>query len=325
MTMGGAMIATRDAYGEALAELGETNKDVVVLDADLSGSTKTAIFAKKFPERFFNMGIAEQNMMGTAAGLAASGKIPFASTFAIFATGRAWEQVRQSIAYPKLNVKIVATHAGITVGEDGASHQSVEDIAVMRVIPNMTVIVPADGVETKKVINEIVRYRGPVYVRLSRGKSPVVLDDSYSFEIGKGVVLKDGTDVSLIACGVMVYKALQAADILGKEGVSARVINISSIKPIDVDLIIRAARETGCVVTAEEHSIVGGLGGAVAEVLAENCPVPVKRVGIEDKFGTSGDADLLMELYGLTADNIAKAAREVIKKKVVSGRWPVVS
>jgi len=325
MTMGGAMIATRDAYGEALAELGETNKDVVVLDADLSGSTKTAIFAKKFPERFFNMGIAEQNMMGTAAGLAASGKIPFASTFAIFATGRAWEQVRQSIAYPKLNVKIVATHAGITVGEDGASHQSVEDIAVMRVIPNMTVIVPADGVETKKVINEIVRYRGPVYVRLSRGKSPVVLDDSYSFEIGKGVVLKDGTDVSLIACGVMVYKALQAADILGKEGVSARVINISSIKPIDVDLIIRAARETGCVVTAEEHSIVGGLGGAVAEVLAENCPVPVKRVGIEDKFGTSGDADLLMEVYGLTSENIAKAAREVIKKKVVSGRWPVVS
>lgn len=318
MTMGGAMIATRDAYGEALAELGETNKDVVVLDADLSGSTKTAVFAKKFPERFFNMGIAEQNMMGTAAGLAASGKIPFASTFAIFATGRAWEQVRQSIAYPKLNVKIVATHAGITVGEDGASHQSVEDIAVMRVIPNMTVIVPADGVETKKVINEIVRYKGPVYVRLSRGKSPVVLDDSYSFEIGKGVVLKDGTDVSLIACGVMVYKALQAADILGKEGVSARVINISSIKPIDADLIIRAARETGCVVTAEEHSIIGGLGGAVAETLAENCPIPVKRVGIEDKFGTSGDADLLMELYGLTADNIAKAAREVIKKKVVS-------
>ncbi len=312
------MIATRDAYGEALAELGESNKDVVVLDADLSGSTKTAVFAKKFPERFFNMGIAEQDMMGTAAGLAASGKIPFASTFAIFATGRAWEQVRQSIAYPKLNVKVVATHAGITVGEDGASHQSVEDIAVMRVIPNMTVIVPADGIETKKVIREIVRYKGPVYVRLSRGKSPVVLDDSYSFEIGKGVVLKDGKDVSLIACGVMVYKALQAADTLGKEGVSARVINISSIKPIDADLIVRAAKETGCVVTAEEHSIIAGLGGAVAEVLAENCPVPVKRIGIEDKFGTSGDADLLMELYGLTADNIAKAAREVIKRKNVS-------
>lgn len=311
------MIATRDAYGEALAELGETNKDIVVLDADLSGSTKTAVFAKKFPERFFNIGIAEQDMMGTAAGLAASGKIPFASTFAIFATGRAWEQVRQSIAYPKLNVKVVATHAGITVGEDGASHQSVEDIAVMRVIPHMTVIVPADGVETKKVIKEIVRYKGPVYVRLSRGKSPVIFDDSYSFEIGKGVVLKDGKDVSLIACGVMVSRALQAADILQKEGVSARVINISSIKPIDADLIIRAARETGCVVTAEEHSIIAGLGGAVAEVLAENCPVPIKRVGIEDKFGTSGDADLLMEVYGLTAGNIAKAAREVIKKKVV--------
>lgn len=309
------MIATRDAYGEALAELGESNKDVVVLDADLSGSTKTAIFAKKFPERFFNIGIAEQDMMGTAAGLAASGKIPFASTFAIFATGRAWEQVRQSIAYPKLNVKVVATHAGITVGEDGASHQSVEDIAVMRVIPNMTVIVPADGVETRKVIREIVRYKGPVYVRLSRGKSPVVLDDSYSFEIGKGVVLKDGKDVSLIACGVMVAKALQAADILGKEGISARVINISSIKPIDADLIIRAARETGSVITAEEHSIIGGLGGAVTEVLTENYPVPVKRIGIEDKFGTSGDADLLMELYGLTADNIAKAAREVVKRK----------
>lgn len=309
------MIATRDAYGEVLAELGETNKDVVVLDADLSGSTKTAIFAKKFPERFFNMGIAEQDMMGTAAGLASSGKIPFASTFAIFATGRAWEQVRQSIAYPKLNVKIVATHAGITVGEDGASHQSVEDIAVMRVIPNMTVIVPADGVETKKVIREIIKYKGPVYVRLSRGKSPVVLDDSYSFEIGKGSVLKDGKDVSIIACGVMVSKALQAAEMLEKEGVSTRVINISSIKPIDSDLIIRAAKETGCIVTAEEHSIIGGLGGAVTEVVAENYPVPVKRIGIEDKFGTSGDADKLMECYGLTHDNIARAARDVIKRK----------
>lgn len=309
------MIATRDAYGEVLAELGETNKDVVVLDADLSGSTKTAIFAKKFPERFFNMGIAEQDMMGTAAGLASSGKIPFASTFAIFATGRAWEQVRQSIAYPKLNVKIVATHAGITVGEDGASHQSVEDIAVMRVIPNMTVIVPADGVETKKVIREIIKYKGPVYVRLSRGKSPVVLDDSYSFEIGKGSVLKDGKDVSIIACGVMVSKALQAAEMLEKEGVSTRVINISSIKPIDSDLIIRAAKETGCIVTAEEHSIIGGLGGAVTEVVAENYPVPVKRIGIEDKFGTSGDADQLMECYGLTHDNIARAARDVIKRK----------
>lgn len=309
------MIATREAYGETLARLGEINKDIVVLDADLSGSTKTAIFAKKFPERFFNMGVAEQDMMGTAAGLAVAGKIPFASTFAIFATGRAWEQVRQSIAYPKVNVKIVASHAGITVGEDGASHQSVEDIAVMRVIPEMTVIVPADGIETRKVIEEMVRYKGPVYVRVSRGKSPVILDDSYNFEVGKGTVLRDGTSVAIIACGIMVSKAMEAADILSKEGLSARVINISTIKPIDKDLIIKAARETSAIVTAEEHSIIGGLGSAVAEVLSENHPVPMKRVGIEDKFGTSGDADRLMEIYGLTPENIAKAAREVIKRK----------
>ncbi len=309
------MIATRDAYGETLARLGEINKDIVVLDADLSGSTKTAVFAKKFPDRFFNMGVAEQDMMGTAAGLAVAGKIPFASTFAIFATGRAWEQVRQSIAYPKVNVKIVASHAGITVGEDGASHQSVEDIAVMRVIPEMTVIVPADGIETRKVIEEMVRYKGPVYVRVSRGKSPIILDDSYNFEIGKGTVLREGTSVAIIACGIMVSKAMEAADILSKEGLSARVINISTIKPIDKDLIIKAARETCAIVTAEEHSIIGGLGSAVAEVLAENHPAPMKRVGIEDKFGTSGDADKLMEIYGLTPENIAKAAREVIKRK----------
>lgn len=309
------MIATRDAYGETLAKLGETNKDIVVLDADLSGSTKTAVFAKKFPERFFNMGVAEQDMIGTAAGLATAGKIPFASTFAIFATGRAWEQVRQSVAYPKLNVKIVASHAGITVGEDGASHQSVEDIAVMRVIPNMTVIVPADGIETRKAVEEAARYKGPVYVRVSRGKSPVLLDESYDFKIGKGTMMRDGTGVAIIACGIMVSKALEAADILKNEGLSARVINISTIKPIDVDIIIKAARDIGAIVTAEEHSIIGGLGSAVAEVLAENHPVPVKRVGIEDKFGTSGDADKLLEIYGLTAENIAKAAREVIKRK----------
>ncbi len=309
------MIATRDAYGEALAALGETNKDIVVLDADLSGSTKTAVFGKKFPDRFFNIGIAEQDMVGTAAGLAAAGKIPFVSTFAIFATGRAWEQIRQSVAYSKQNVKIVASHAGITVGEDGASHQSVEDIAVMRVIPNMTVIVPADGIEARKVIEAVVKYKGPVYVRASRGKSPVVLDDSYNFEIGKGRVLSDGSDVSIIACGIMVPKALEAAGILAKEGLSARVINMSTIKPLDKDLIIKAAGDTGAVVTAEEHSIIGGLGSAVAEVLAENHPVPMKRVGIEDKFGTSGDADKLMELYGLTATNIANAAREVLAKR----------
>lgn len=314
------MIATRDAYGEALARLGETDDRIVVLDADLSGSTKTAVFAKKFPERFFNMGVAEQDMMGTAAGLAASGKIPFASTFAIFATGRAWEQVRQSIAYPGMNVKIVASHAGITVGEDGASHQSVEDIAVMRVIPQMTVIVPADGTETRKVIEEIVKYKGPVYVRVSRGKSPVILDDSYSFKIGKGVVLREGTDITIVACGIMVAKALGAADILNKGGLSARIIDLATIKPLDKDLIIKAAGETGGMVTAEEHSIIGGLGSAVAEILSENCPVPMKRIGIEDRFGTSGDADRLLEIYGLTVENIVKAAREVIKKKVASGR-----
>lgn len=309
------MIATRDAYGEALAALGETNKDIVVLDADLSGSTKTAVFGKKFPDRFFNIGIAEQDMVGTAAGLAAAGKIPFVSTFAIFATGRAWEQVRQSVAYPRQNVKIVATHAGITVGEDGASHQSVEDIAVMRVIPNMTVIVPADGIEARKVIEAVAKYKGPVYVRAARGKSPVVLDDSYNFEIGKGRVLSEGSDISIIACGIMVPKALEAAGMLKKEGLSVRVINMSTIKPLDKDIIIKAAKETGGVVTAEEHSIIGGLGSAVAEVLAENHPAPMKRVGIEDKFGTSGDADKLMELYGLTATNIANAAREVVKRK----------
>jgi transketolase len=309
------MIATRDVYGETLARLGETNRDIVVLDADLSGSTKTAVFAKRFPDRFFNMGVAEQDMMGTAAGLATAGKIPFVSTFAIFASGRAWEQVRQSVAYPKLNVKIVASHAGITVGEDGASHQSLEDIAVMRAIPGMTVIVPADGVETGKAIEEIVRCNGPVYLRVSRGKSPVLLDDSYEFEIGKGVVLRDGADVSILACGIMVSRALDAADILKREGLSARVINIPTIKPLDTDLVIKAARETGAVVAAEEHSIIGGLGSAVAEVLAENFPVPLKRIGTEDRFGTSGDAERLLEIYGLTSVNIAKAAREVAKKK----------
>lgn len=309
------MIATRDAYGEALAVLGETNKDVVVLDADLSGSTKTAIFGKKFPERFFNIGIAEQDMVGTAAGLAAAGKVPFVSTFAIFATGRAWEQVRQSVAYPKANVKVVATHAGITVGEDGASHQSVEDIAVMRVIPNMTVIVPADGVETRKVVEAVAKYKGPVYVRVARGKSPVIFDDSYKFEMGKATVLKEGTDVAIIACGIMVPRAVETAEILKKDGISARVINMATIKPLDAESVIKSARETGAIVTAEEHSVIGGLGGAVAEVVAENCPVPMKRVGVEDKFGTSGDADKLMEVYGLTAENIANAAREVIKRK----------
>ncbi len=309
------LIATRDVYGETLAGLGESNKDIVVLDADLSGSTKTGVFAKKFPDRFFNMGVSEADMMGTAAGLAAAGKIPFASTFAIFASGRAWEQVRQSIAYPKLNVKIVATHGGITVGEDGGSHQSVEDIALMRAIPNMTVIVPCDGIETRSVIQEIANYNGPVYVRLARGKFPVVLPEDYKFTIGKGVVVQDGKDATIIATGLMVSHALEAAVMLEKEGLNIRVINMSTIKPIDRNLIISAARETGAIVTAEEHSIIGGLGEAVAAVVAEEYPVPMKRVGIQDRFGQSGLAEELLVHYGLMPKDIAEAVKEVVKKK----------
>lgn len=309
------LIAPRDAYGEALAGLGDTNKDIVVLDADLSGSTKTNIFAKKFPDRFFNMGVSEADMMGTAAGLAAAGKIPFASTFAIFASGRAWEQVRQSIAYPKLNVKIVATHSGITVGEDGGSHQAVEDIALMRVIPNMTVIAPCDGIETKSVIQEIAKYHGPVYVRLARGKSPVVLSDNYKFTIGKGVVMRNGKDATIIAMGLMVSHALEATEMLAKEGLNIRLINMSTIKPIDRDLIVKAAKETGAILTCEEHSIIGGLGEAVASVVAEEHPVPVKRFGIQDRFGQSGTAEDLLAHYSLMPKDIAEAVKEVMKKK----------
>ncbi|MEK7828892.1 MAG: transketolase family protein [Deltaproteobacteria bacterium] len=309
------LIATRDVYGETLADIGAVNKDIVVLDADLSGSTKTNIFAKKFPDRFFNMGVSEADMMGTAAGLAACGKIPFASTFAIFASGRAWEQVRQSIAYPRLNVKIVASHSGITVGEDGGSHQAIEDIALMRVIPNMTVIVPCDGVETRSVIQEIVKYNGPVYVRVARGKFPVILRVDYKFTIGKGVVVKDGKDTTIIATGLMVSHALEAAAMLEKEGLSIRVINMSTIKPIDRELIVKAARETGAIITAEEHSIIGGLGEAVAGIVAEECPVPVKRVGIQDRFGQSGLAEELLVHYGLMPKDIAVAVKEVVKKR----------
>ena len=309
------LVATRDVYGETLAQLGESSQEIVVLDADLSGSTKTNIFAKKFPERFFNMGVSEADMMGTAAGLAAAGKIPFASTFAIFASGRAWEQIRQSIAYPKLNVKIVASHGGITVGEDGASHQAIEDIAIMRAIPNMTVIVPCDGVETRSVIQEIVKYDGPVYVRVARGKFPVVLPEDYKFTMGKGVVVRDGKDAAIIANGLMVSHALQAAAMLEKEGLQIQVINMSTIKPIDRELIIKAAQETGAIVTAEEHSIIGGLGEAVASVVAEECPVPMKRVGIQDRFGQSGLAEELLIHYGLMPKDIAAAVKEVITKK----------
>ena len=310
-----ANIATRDAYGQALAELGALNDKVVVLDADLSKSTKTNDFKKVFPERFFNMGIAEQNLLGTAAGFAAAGKIPFASSFAVFAVGRAYDQIRNSIAYPKLNVKIAATHAGLTVGEDGGSHQMLEDIALMRALPNMTVIVPADGVETKQVIMAAATYDGPVYIRLGRPKVPVLFDETYQFEIGKGVVLKDGADVTLVATGIMVSKAMEAAEALAADGISAAVVNISTIKPLDQQLIIEMAQKTGAMVTCEEHNIYGGLGSAVAEVLVEHCPVPMARVGVEDSFGESGLPDQLLEKYGLTAANIADKAKAVISRK----------
>ena len=310
-----ASIATRDAYGEALAELGAVNENIVVLEADLSKSTKTSDFKKVYPERHFNMGIAEQNMLGVAAGFAAAGKIPFASSFAVFATGRAYDQIRNSIAYPNLNVKIAATHAGLTVGEDGGSHQMLEDIALMRALPNMTVIVPADGIETKQAVKAAAEYEGPVYIRMGRPKVPVLFDENYTFEIGKGVVLKEGTDVTLVGTGIMVSKAVEAAELLAAEGISTAVVNISTIKPLDAELIIAQAQKTGAIVTCEEHNIYGGLGSAVAEVLVENCPVPMARVGVADKFGESGLPDELLEKYGLTAANIAAQAKAVIAKK----------
>lgn len=308
-------IATREAYGKALVKLGKENRDIVVLDADLAKSTKTALFAKEFPQRFFDMGIAEQNMMGTAAGLCLAGKIPFASTFAVFATGRSFEQVRNSIAYPKLNVKIAATHAGLTVGEDGASHQAVEDIAIMRSIPNMTVIVPADAVETEKAVEAIVAYDGPVYLRLGRPSVPVLYDENYQFQIGKADILQDGKDATIIATGIMVYEALQAADELSKEGIHVTVINMSSVKPLDADAVVSAAKKTGALVTAEEHTVVGGLGSAVAEVLVEKCPVPMEKVGIPDIFGESGSPGKLLAKYGLTRKDLVQAVRKVLQRK----------
>lgn len=308
-------IATRAAYGEALVELGAENPRIVVLDADLSKSTMTAKFGEKYPERFFNMGIAEQNLVGTAAGLAAGGMIPFASTFAVFASGRAFEQIRNAVAYPGLNVKIGASHAGLTVGEDGASHQAIEDIAIMRAIPKMTVIVPADATEAKKATKAAVAHNGPVYLRFGRLPVPVLFDEGYQFEIGKAAVLRDGKDVAIIACGVMVAEALKAAEELQAAGISARVVNMSTIKPLDEATVIDAARNCGAIVTAEEHNIVGGLGGAVAEVLAEKQPVPLQRVGVRDTFGESGTPDELLAKYGLTAAEIVGAAREVVGRK----------
>lgn len=308
--------ATRDAYGKTLVELGKINKDIIVLDADLSASTKTSMFAKEFPERFFDMGVAEQDMISTAAGFAACGKIVFASTFAVFGSGRAWDQVRVSMAYTRLNVKLVVTHGGITTGEDGATHQANEDLAIMRVIPNMTVIVPADAIETVHVIRRLAKEYGPSYVRLSRLSTPIVhKNDDYDYKIGKGIIMKPGSDITIIAAGIMVYNSLMAAEQLSKEGVSARVVNMHTIKPLDRELIIRCAAETGAIVTAEEHSIVGGLGGAVAEVLVENMPVPMARVGTKDMFGESGKPSELMEKYGLTSKDIFSAAMGVIKRK----------
>lgn len=307
--------ATREAYGQALEVLGAENENVVVLDADLSKSTKTNMFQKKFPERFFDMGIAEQNMMGVAAGFAAAGKVPFASTFAVFATGRAYDQIRNSICYPRLNVKIAATHAGITVGEDGGSHQALEDISLMRSLPNMTVLVPADGPEAYKAVMAAAAHEGPVYVRLGRSAVPTVTDKEKDFVIGKGSVLREGTDVTLIACGMMVAVALDAAELLVAEGISAAVIDMSTIKPIDRALISEWAAKTGAIVTAEEHNVIGGLGSAVAEVLALDKPVPMEMVGVEDAFGESGTAAALVEKYGLTKEHIAEKAKRVMARK----------
>ena len=308
-------MATREAYGKALAELGK-QYDMVVLDADLSKSTKTESFKKQFPERFINTGIAEANMMSTAAGLASCGKVVFASSFAMFAAGRAFEQVRNSIGYPGLNVKIGATHAGISVGEDGASHQCLEDIGLMRTIPNMAIISPADAVEAKAAVEAAIKHYGPVYLRFGRLAVPILFDEAtYQFEWGKGVQLEEGKDVTVIANGLMVPEALKAKTMLEEEGISAKVVNIHTIKPIDADIIIKAAKETGAIVTAEEHNIIGGLGSAVAEVLVENAPVPMKRVGVEDKFGKSGKPSELLEWYGLTARNIAAKVKEVLEMK----------
>lgn len=307
--------ATRDAYGETLKELGAIYPDLVVLDADLSASTKTQDFAKVYPDRFFDCGIAEGNMMSVAAGLAAAGKIPFASTFAIFGAGRAYEQIRNSICYPKLNVKIALTHAGLTVGEDGATHQMLEDIALMRVLPNMTVIVPADAEETKAAVKWAASYQGPVYIRMGRAKCDDVTTENTPFIPGKATVLRKGYDITIIACGIMVGKALQAADILKGAGITARVINMSSIKPIDEDVIIKAASDTGAIVTAEEHQVQGGLGSAVAEVVVKHCPVPMAMIGVEDRFGESGKADDLLKAYGLTAAHIAETALQLYKRK----------
>ena len=310
-------IATRAAYGEALVELAEKYPELVVFDADLANATMTKGFAAKYPDRFFDMGIAECNMTGVAAGMAACGFKPFTNTFAIFASGRAWEQVRNSIAYPGLNVKVVGSHGGLSVGEDGATHQMIEDYAIMRAIPGMTVLCPCDGNEMKLAVEALLNYDGPAYLRLGRSAVETVTDEieGYKFELDKAALLADGTDVTVIATGIMVQMALKARQIMAEEGVSVRVIDMHTIKPLDGEIIAKAAKETGCIVTTEEHNIIGGLGGAVAEFLSENCPTPLVRHGVNDEFGRSGTAAAVLEAYNLTAEGICEKIREALKKK----------
>lgn len=313
------LLSTREEYGRSLVRLGERSRDVVVLDADLSGSTCTKLFAQRFPDRFYNMGISEQDLIGTAAGMSLAGKIAFASSFAIFVTGRCWEQIRQSVALPGVNVNIVGTHGGITVGKDGASHQAMEDIAVMRAIPSMTVMVPADAVETRKAVEAAAWFDGPVYIRLTREKLPILYPEEMPFRIGKGWVVRPGTDVTLFGVGLMLHTACTAADLLAEEGISARVVDMATVKPTDDDLVTRCARETGCVVTAEEHSIIGGLGDAVGEVLLRRHPVPLERVGVKDSFGRSGDPQDLLEYFDLTPQAVVRAARKAMARKAGKG------
>ncbi|NUO09447.1 MAG: transketolase family protein [Candidatus Brocadia sp.] len=309
------MIATRQAYGDALLELGEKNKDIVVLDADLSKSTTTAKFGKKYPDRFFNMGVAEANMMNTAAGLATCGKIPFVSSFSIFATGRAWEQIRNTICYSGLNVKIVATHSGVSVGPDGASHQCIEDLSLMRTIPTMTVIEPCDAVETRKAILTAVDYKGPLYIRLGRAAVPTITKKEDPYAVGKANILRMGDDVAIVACGALVVNSLTAADMLSKEGIKATVVNMHTVKPIDQEILIMVAQKTKAVVTAEQHVLDGGLGSAVASVLARTYSVPIEMIGIDNRFGQSGEPDILFKEYHLLPEDIVLAAKRAIGRK----------
>ena len=307
-------MATREGYGKGLVALGAEHDDIVVLDADLAGSTKTGMFAKAYPDRHFNCGIAEANMISVAAGLTASGFTPFASSFAMFASGRAYEQIRNSVGYPALNVKVGATHGGLSVGEDGASHQCCEDFALMRSIPGMVVICPADGVEAEAATKAAYEYQGPVYLRFGRLAVPVFHEEGFEFQIGKGEVMRDGTDIAIIANGLMVYEAIQAGEELAKQGINARIINMSTVKPLDEELVLKAAKECGKIITCEEHSVIGGLGEAVCSFLSENYPTPVRRIGVNDEFGCSGPAYEVLEKYGLCASNIVKVTKEFLGK-----------